>query len=95
MVIVGYPCICVDTKELECQSRAAVLMCVCVFLSLPQAVRSELNNLAQLQASSVNSVTMQFLPEICKESKEHRNTLTRTQYVSVLHRPAFKYHVVL
>lgn len=64
--------------------------CVYVFLSLPQVVWSELNNQAQLRASSVNSVTMPFMPEICKESKEH--TLARSQYASVLHRSALKAH---
>lgn len=64
--------------------------CVYVFLSLPQVVWSELNNQAQLRASSVNSVTMPFMPEICKESKQH--TLARSQYASVLHRSALKAH---
>lgn len=70
-------CACVFTEE----GCAAVLNCtVCVFVSDCQQSASvflsgsviELNYLAWPRASTVNSVTVQFMPEICKESKEQR-----------------------
>lgn len=66
-------CICVCTEEV-CSS-VNLYECLCqtvnkalVFFS--QVVWSELNYMAWPRASTVNSVTVQFMPEICKESKD-------------------------
>lgn len=74
----AHVCVCITVFVFALKKCAAVLICMSVCVRLwterqcffSQVVWSELNYMAWPRASTVNSVTVQFMPEICKESKD-------------------------